>query len=406
MDVDRFRSEARRWLENHAARRGADDNPAAIFVEHEDEGAYVSQARVWQRRLFEAGWTGLTWPTEYGGRGLGPQHQIIWTQEAGAYDIPTTIFGIGIGMAGPTILAWGTDEQKERWLEPMLTGEEIWCQLFSEPDAGSDVASVRTRAVRDGDEYVVTGQKVWTSGAHYSRWGMLLARTDPDVPKHAGLTYMIIDMEQPGVRVQPLRQMTGGANFNEVFLDGARVPIENVIGGPGMGWSVAVTTLMNERTSIGALGALGGGSAEKAIEQLLRELGAAAGGNGMSALMRRRLVDVAIRLKVLQYHSERIIAEMARGEIPTAAGSVAKLALTDLLARFATFGVDVQGPYGTLAGADALAEGRWADAFLGYPGMRLAGGTDEIMRNIVAERVLDLPREPRVDRDIPFSETT
>ncbi|HEX9761510.1 MAG TPA: acyl-CoA dehydrogenase family protein, partial [Acidimicrobiia bacterium] len=182
MDIEIFRAEVQAWLDANVPRRAGDDNPAAIFVEHPDEDAHVARAREWQARLADAGWAGITWPKEYGGRGLGPIHQIVWTQEAAVYDLPTDVFGIGIGMAGPTILSWGTPEQKDRWLPPMLRGDEIWCQLFSEPNAGSDVASVQTRAVRDGDEWIVNGQKVWTSGAHYSKWGMLLARTDPDAP--------------------------------------------------------------------------------------------------------------------------------------------------------------------------------------------------------------------------------
>jgi len=395
MDIDAFRVEVRRWLEGNVPRRSGDDNPAAIFVDRPDEAAHVALARQWQGRLAGAGWAGITWPVEYGGRGLGPIHQIVWIQEAAGYDLPVEIFGIGIGMAGPTILSWGTDEQRDRWLRPMLSGDEIWCQLFSEPGAGSDVASVQTRAVRDGDEWIVNGQKVWTSGAQFSKWGMLLARTDPDVPKHSGLTYFGIDMEQPGVEVRPLRQMTGGSSFNEVYLTDARVPNANAVGGAGMGWSVALTTLMNERTSIGALGGLAGSSGGDALGRLLDEVASASGRQPVDGVARDRLVDITIRTKVLEYHAGRIIAKLAQGEIPTAEGSVAKLVLTDLLDRLANFGVGVQGPRGMLAGPDALTGGTWALAFLGYPGVKLAGGSDEIMRNIIGERVLDLPREPK-----------
>ena len=400
--VDEFRTEARTWLAEHATPRTAEGNPAAVFAEHPDEEAHVERSKEWQRRLHDAGWAGLTWPEQYGGRGLTPSHQIVWAEEAADFDIPTAIFSIGLGMAGPTLIVWGTEQQKDRWLPPMLLGDEIWCQLFSEPDAGSDVAAVRTRAVLDGEEYVVNGQKVWTSGAHYSKWGMLLARTDPDVPKHAGLTYLIIDMDQPGVEVRPLRQMTGGANFNEVFFHDARVPQENVVGGPGMGWNVAITTLMNERTSIGALSSLESQSADTALLQLMDAVAEATGAQ-QTPVMRARLADLRVRMKVLEFHAARIVARLAQGEIPTAEGSAAKLMLSDLLTRFATWGIDAQGPYGTLDGADALADGSWAGAFLGAPGVRIAGGTDEIMRNIIGERVLDLPREPRVGRDLPFS---
>jgi alkylation response protein AidB-like acyl-CoA dehydrogenase len=275
--------------------------------------------------------------------------------------------------------------------------------MFSEPNAGSDVAAVQTRAVPDGDEWVVNGQKVWTSGAHYSKWGMLLARSDPDVPKHKGLTYFVIDMEQDGVEARPLRQMTGGANFTEVFLTDARVPADGLIGATGMGWSVAITTLMNERTSIGALGGIAGGSGSAAVERLVASIADRTGVDPVAdETVRDRLAQIVIRARVLSYHSERIISALTKGEIPTAEGSIAKLALTDLLERVATFGVDAQGPFGMLAGDDAL--GQWETAFLGYPGMRVAGGSDEIMRNIIGERVLDLPGEPRIDRDLPFRE--
>jgi alkylation response protein AidB-like acyl-CoA dehydrogenase len=399
--VERFRAEARSWLEANAPRRRGDRNPAALFVEHGDEAAHLEEARRWQARLADAGWAGITWPPEYGGRGLSPAHQVVWSQEVAAFDVPVDVFGIGMGMAAPTILAWGSDEQKSWWLPPLLRGEEIWCQMFSEPDAGSDVAAVATRAVRDGDEWIVNGQKVWTSGAHYSRWGLLLTRSDPDVPKHAGLTYLVVDMHQPGITVRPLRQMTGGANFTEVFFDDARVPDGQRLGEPGAGWVVAITTLMNERTSIGAIGGLAGDAAAAALLRLFDDLEARVGVNpGDDPLLRDRVVDVAIRGRVLRYHSERIISALVHGGVPTAEGSIAKLALTDRLQRVATLGIDAQGPLGMLAGDDGLAD--WGDAFLGYPGLRVAGGTDEIMRSVIGERVLGLPREPSVDRDVPF----
>lgn len=377
----------------------------ALFADHEDEDAYVAVAREWQAKLFDAGWSGLTWPQEYGGQGLGTAHQIIWSQEASQFALPTEIFGIGLGMAGPTIISWGTEEQKARWLPPMLRGEEIWCQLFSEPNAGSDVAAVQTRARRDGDEWVVSGQKVWTSGARYSRWGMLLARTDPSVPKHAGLTYFVIDMHQPGVEVRPLRQMTGGANFSEVFLSEARVPHHNAVGEVGNGWTVALTTLMHERMSIGAMAALNRGTVYRALQRLVAAVEKTTGHGPLAdPRLRARLVDVYVRGEVLRFMSQRMIGKLTRGEIPSAEGSAAKIALSSLLARLAAFAVDAQGPYGQLAGDDAPEGGGWTLTFVGYPGMRIAGGTDEIMKNIIGERVLGLPGEPRPDKNLPFAD--
>lgn len=397
MDIIEFTAAARAWLEANVPLRAGDDNPAAVFTEIEDEEAHLARARKFQALLCDHGWSGITWPEEYGGRDLTPLHQVAWVRASAPYDLPTGVFSIGIDMGGPTILAWGDDRQKRRWLPAMLRGDEIWCQLFSEPDAGSDVAAVQTRAERDGDEWVINGQKVWTSGAHYSKWGMLLARTDPAASKHEGLGYFVIDMDQPGVEVRPLRQMTGGANFNEVFFTDARVGADQAIGAPGMGWSVALTTLMNERTSIGGLGGLSGASGNAALQRLLREVEERTGTAPTAhPVDRMRLVDIAIRIRVLEYQAGRIIGKLARGEIPTAEGSVAKLMLTDLLDRIGNFGVDAPGALGMLDGDDAVADGQWALAFLGYSGVRIAGGTDEIMRNIIGERVLGLPREPRV----------
>ncbi len=400
-----FRAEARAWLSRQAPPRSHDDRVVTLFDRRVDSPQFLERARAWQARLCQAGWAGLTWPTEHGGRGLTPLHEIVWNQEAAAYALPTHIFGIGLGMAGPTIIAWGTDEQRRRWLPPLLSGEEIWCQLFSEPAAGSDVAGLRTRAIPDGDEWVVNGQKAWTSGAQYSKWGMLLARTDPQVPKHRGLTYFVIDLEQPGVEVRPLRQMTGGANFNEVFFTDARVSDANVVGGVGNGWSVAVTTLLNERLSIGAVGSLGGSGVFGTVRRMLDEVGRRTGRHPLtSAVARHRLVDVYVGGEVLRYLSQRLISKLARGEIPTAEGATAKLSLTSLVSRLADFVIDAQGPGGALAGVDATSAGQWTQFFLGAPGLRIAGGTDEIMRNIIGERVLGLPPEPRVDKNRPFAE--
>lgn len=394
-ELAEFRGRARAWLDANAGRRRREGGAITLLGENADDEAALATARSWQAKLFDAGWTGLMVPTEYGGAGLSPLHQIVWQQEAAHYDLPVDVFGIGLGMGAPTLVAWGTEQQKERWLRPLLRGEEIWCQLFSEPGAGSDVASLRTRATRDGGEWVVNGQKVWTSGAHYSRWGLLLARTDPRASKHAGLTYFIVDMKQPGVEVRPLRQMTGGSNFNEVFFVDARVPEANVLGGEGMGWSVAVTTLMNERLSIGAALL----SAEGAFGSL-RALAGRFEGDPTD-----RLVDLYTRGQVLRFMAQRIISTLARGGVPTALGSAAKIGLSDVLTRFANLGIEVQGAGGLLAGADASDAGVWQLVFSGYPGMRIAGGTDEIMRNIIGERILALPAEPRPDKGAPWNAT-
>lgn len=398
-----FRARAAAWLSANVAKR-VDERALDLFGERDDDASHIADAQEAQARVFEAGFAGLMWPKEYGGRGLTPLHEIVWSQEASRFALPLEVFSVGLGMGGPTVITWGTEEQKARWLPPILRGEEIWCQLFSEPNAGSDVAAVQTRAIRDGEEWIVNGQKVWTSGAHYSKWGMLLARTDPNVPKHQGLSYFIIDMRQPGVEVRPLRQMTGGANFNEVYFTDARVPNDDLIGGEGMGWSVALTTLMNERMSIGALGALSGSGVFDAVVRLLDRIGQRTGRRPQDDPARRdELTELYVRGQVMRYNSQRIISKLARGEIPTAEGSVAKLFMTDLLRRLANFAVEVQGAPGVLDRDDAVDRATWSLAFQGYPGLRIAGGTDEIMKNIIGERVLGLPGEPRTDKGLPFS---
>ncbi|HZA87293.1 MAG TPA: acyl-CoA dehydrogenase family protein, partial [Acidimicrobiales bacterium] len=246
-----FRAEARAWLDANALPKGhPDDFSLGLWTGAYDEDTYIARCQAWQRRLYDGGWAGVTWPKEHGGRGGRPIEQVIFNQEQARYGVSSGAFMVSIGMAGPTILAHGTAEQKDRFLGPMLRGDEMWCQLFSEPDAGSDLANLATRAVRDGDEWVVSGQKVWTSSPDRARWGMLLARTDGDVPKHKGISYFLVAMDSPGIEVRPLRQMTGESHFSEVFFDEVRVPAANLLGGEGNGWAVAQTTLNSERSSI------------------------------------------------------------------------------------------------------------------------------------------------------------
>jgi acyl-CoA dehydrogenase len=314
--------------------------------------------------------------------------QIIFTEEEAATGAPSGAFGITLGMIAPTILAHGTDEQR-RHLPRMLGGEELWCQLFSEPGAGSDLAGMRTRADRDGDEWIVTGQKVWTSGGHYADWGYLIARTDPEMPKHRGLTAFLLPMDREGVTVRPLRQMTGGANFNEVFLDQVRIPDADRLDAAGSGWRVALTTLMNERFSAGAMA--GGSDLVAAVGRLARDLG-----RSSDPTVRDRLAQLHIWAEVMRFTGYRSLTAISKGAVPGPEGSIAKLAATRLLRAAADLGVEIAGPDGMLAGD-------WSDLVCGVPGMRLGGGTDEIMKNIVAERVLGLPGEPRLDKDLPFA---
>lgn len=397
-----FRKEVRSWIEANAERRGEEEEEgAAELFEERDEAAVLEEARVWQKKKFEAGWAGIRWPKEYGGRGLSPIYEVIWNQEVQRYRAPEAVFLIGIGMAGPTIITHGNDEQKKNWLPPMLEGKEIWCQLFSEPAAGSDAAGITTRAVLDGDELVVNGQKVWTSGAHYSKWGIMTVRTDVNQPKHKGMTFLVVDMEAPGVEVKPLRQMTGGANFNEVFFDNVRVPREHVVGRMNDGWRVAVTTLMNERVAIGTGG---GGGGVKRLMDFLQKIDYGGGSASEDPLIRQEFARLYSLASVMKYTGYRNLTALSQGRPPGPEGSIGKLILVEFLARQAALAVKAAGPAGSLLGNDSPDGGRWSMLMLSYPGLKIAGGTDEILRNLIGERVLGLPKEPRVDKDVPFKD--
>ncbi len=378
----RFRAEVRAFLAAEAPREAPDFHDA-----EGDEALRIEQARSWQATLAAHGYAALTWPEAYGGRGLGPIEQIIWNQELARVGLGLSIFVVGIGMAGPTIIAHGDEAQKQRYLRPMLEGREIWCQLFSEPGAGSDLAAVAARAVRDGDGWVVTGQKTWSSGAHYSDLGILLARTDPGVPKHRGITYFVCDMRAPGVEIRPLRQLNGSSHFCEVFLNDVRIPDADRLGPEGSGWQAAMTTLMNERMALGGL------EGTFRIENLL-ELARRSG--PLDDATRVELARLFGWCKALELLNKRVITKLGRGQIPNAESSVMKLAVARILSRSADLGLQLLGP-------EALErQGDWPQQFLFAPSMHIAGGTDEIQKNVAAERVLDLPREPRLDKDVPF----
>ncbi len=396
-DEERFRSRVRTFLDAHASRGTEAVGEMGAL---EDDGAVVERARAYQSARFAAGLAGLTWPEEYGGQGLPARYQTIFNEEAADYDTPDAVFTVGFGMCIPTVLAHGTEAHKQRYVRPAARGEEIWCQLFSEPAAGSDVASLRSAAVRDGDEWALNGQKVWTSGAHHSQFGIVLARTDPDQPKHRGLSMFILDMHAPGVTIRPLRQMNGGANFNEVFFDDVRIPGTQILGAPGDGWRVALTTLMNERVAIGA-----GRSTEKTSPltligthlELARQRGLAG-----DPVVRQELADLLIRSWVLDMVGLRIRGAVAAGRVPGPEGSVAKLGGSLLSRRSAELACRLAGPAATAWQGDETGADRVSQHMLSAPGASIAGGTNEVMRNILGERVLGLPKEPQVDRDVPF----
>jgi len=389
----------------------------------------------WWERLAESGWGFPTWSPDWYGRGLSSQLAAVVAEErkrAGAFGPPS---GIGVMMAGPTIVAHGTDEQRKRFLPNMVSGKEVWCQLFSEPGSGSDLASLQTRAVRDGDEWVVNGQKVWTSGAQFSKWGILIARTNPDVPKHKGITYFVIDMDQPGVEVRPLKEMTGGATFNEVFFTDARVPDANVLGEVGEGWGVAVTTLAHERNSLGAggMGGMGGGEIigrpdlTRRVGDLVNAssgggemagMAAAFGGGGGSMIkmlpqlfgkgtdpvVRQDIARIYTLLEIARFTGLRAQAAAARGERPGPEVSTGKLMASTIVRTLRDAGLRIEGPHGMLHGSDAPLGGMLQFLALFSPAVSIAGGTDEVQRNIIGERVLGLPSEPRPDKELPFRE--
>ena len=366
-----FRDELRAWFDTN------DPGPEP----ERDEDAHYAWRREFQRELAQDGWAAVHWPAEYGGRGATLTESAIFFEELGRSGSPLPANVLGLLLAGPTIMTWGTPEQKDRYLTPILTAEEIWCQGFSEPDAGSDLASLKTRAVKDRDEWVVSGQKVWTSGAQYSKWCMLVARTDSEVPKHKGLTYFILDMEQAEVQVRPLRQITGEPEFNELFIDGARVPAENVLGGVGNGWKVALTTLMNERAGLAFF-------LQVRLRQLLDRLIDEAAGRGLldDPVVADRLGELHLKAEVLRLTAYRGLTAIEKYGQPGPEGSLTKWMWSDTNQRLTQFAADLLGPCALLAG------GRWSYELLRARGNSIEGGTTEVLKNIVAERVLGLPK--------------
>jgi alkylation response protein AidB-like acyl-CoA dehydrogenase len=365
-----FRDELRGWL--------AANHPGP---EPEGDVAGFEFRRAWQRRLHDDDWAGVSWPKEYGGRGATLVEQAIYNEELGRAQAPSTANVLGLAMGGPTVIAHGTDEQKRRYLEPILSAEEIWCQGFSEPEAGSDLASLKTRAVRDGREWVVTGQKVWTTLAHHAKWCMLVARTDPEAPRHKGLTYFLMDMEQDAVQVRPLRQITGEAEFNELFIEEARIPEENIVGGEGNGWAVAITTLMHERATL-AFGL------QIRVKITLGELLAEARESGAAAdpVIRDRLAQLYIESEVLRLNALRGLSAIMRTGVPGPEGSLGKWQWADVNQALTELAVELRG------GRAVLDDDRWTYRFLRARANSIEGGTTEILKNIVAERVLGLPR--------------
>jgi alkylation response protein AidB-like acyl-CoA dehydrogenase len=365
-----FRDELRAWLDdNHPGEGPKGDDEAFEF------------RREWQRKLHEAGYAGLSWPEEYGGRGATLIEQAIFGEELTRAKAPAPVNVLGLAMGGPVVIAHGTDEQKQRYLEPILSAEEIWCQGFSEPESGSDLASLKTKAVKSNGEWVVTGQKVWTSFAHKAKWCMLVARTDPDAPKHQGLTYFLMDMEQDAVQVRPLRQITGDPEFNELFIEEARIPDENVVGGVGNGWTVAIATLMFERAGLGAGAAASVRIALGELMELARERGVAD-----DPIVRQRIGQLYVEAESLRLNSWRGLTQIMKKGQPGPEGSLPKWQWAEINQALTELSMDIRGDEGPAS------ESEWTYRFLRARGNSIEGGTTEILKNVVAERVLGLPK--------------
>ncbi len=381
---EEFRDEVRAWI--------AANNPGP-----EPEGSLdevMAFRREWQLKLHAAGWAGISWPKEYGGRGATLIEQAIFVGEAAAQEAPSPANVLGLAMGGPVVIAHGTDAQKQRYLEPILTGEEIWCQGFSEPESGSDLASLKTRAVKDGDEWVVSGQKVWTTFAQYAKWCMLVARTDSDAPKHQGLTYFLMDMEQEGVEAKPLVQITGEGEFNEVFMDEARIPEANVVGEVGAGWGVAITTLMNERAGL-AFGAIA--QIQNSLGRLARlanEVRLNGGSAADDGYYRQHIAQLHIEAETMRLNAYRGLTKTMQSGIPGPEGSLGKWQWADINQDLTELALEIEGAYAPLArgAAQAIDNGAWQYGFLRSRANSIEGGTTDILKNIIAERVLGLPR--------------
>ncbi len=405
-----FEAEARAFLDANAKRREAEkkfvwgegSDKVAMF-EEKDRAAEledVAKACEWRRKKFDAGFGWITGPEAYGGRGLPNSYERIWNHLEGQYQVAGSApFTIGLGMVAPTILAHASDAAKDLYLTKMYRGDLVGCQLFSEPGAGSDLASLQTKAERDGDEWIITGQKVWTTGAQYSDIGEIIARTDPDLPKHKGLTGFIVDMKAPGVEVRPLRQMTGGASFNEVFFTEVRVRDDHRLGDVNNGWNVALTTLMNERAAIGAGGGGGGGvNLYGRVIEMVKHYGL-----NEDPLVRNELANLIIHQRVSGYNNQRAMDKIKAGQLPGPEMSIAKLAGTLNMRRLGDFVSSVLGPK-LIADSGEWGTYQWSQIILGTPGGRIAGGSDEVMRNIVGERVLGLPKDAGIDSTSAFKD--
>ena len=397
----KFRAEARAWIDANAPKNLEPELSQPTVGRIRLKGSDIlTESKKWQKKKAESGWACLHWPKEFGGRGATPIERVIWQQEEGFYGKLEGVFLIGQGMCGPTMMAFGNDSDKTKYLPKIASGEHVWCQLFSEPSAGSDVAGLRTRAEKKGSDWIVNGQKVWTTGAHFSDYGIVITRTDPTQPKHKGLTMFWLDMKRPGVDVKPIKQANGQSEFNEVYFTDVKIPDSQRLGAVNDGWNVSLTTLMNERMSIGARQSTGLPELFAFCNDLILEDGPAIDDKNV----RSKLASWAVKASGLKYTSYRSISALSKGQRPGPENSIGKLVAGTMLQDIATYAMDLQGAAGVLTGDDSVAvDGQFQSILLRAPSDRIAGGTDEILRNIIAERVLGLPPDIRVDKDVPFN---
>ena len=392
-----FRAKCRAWLEANAELKTKKTN--SVKNMNVGNKSLLEAAAEWQKKKYDAGWAMIHWPKEFGGIGATPIERIIWAQEESKFNVPKGVYEIGLGMAGPVMMEYATDEQKERYLPPMAEGKEIWCQLFSEPSAGSDVAGLRSKAVQDGENWIVNGQKVWTSGAHFSDYGILVVRHDPGLEKHKGLTFFFVDMKSPGIEVKPIKQLTGGSSFNEVYFNDVVIPDSQRLGEIGDGWKVAITTLMNERLAVGDADGVDANEAFELAKKHNKDGEQLIDNNAV----RESIADWYCEASGLKNTKLRTMSALSRGDTPGPEASITKIVSANKLQAIGNFGMDSSDMSGMLMDEESDFI-KFQMAWMGAAGLRIAGGTDEILKNIIAERVLGLPQEARADKGLAFKD--
>ena len=402
-----FRSTVRKFLDQNAQKRGEVSKTGGSAGAPETlsgDGAAkeaLLKAKAWQKNKANAGLAAILWPKEFGGYGGTPIEQVIYQQEEHSYFVHSGYFEIGIGMLGPTMMVWGKEEDKKRYLPKMLNGEEIWCQLFSEPSAGSDLAGIRMKAEKDGTDWILNGQKVWTSGAHFADYGMIVARSDTSAVKHKGLTYFFLDMKTPGIEVKPIKQISGSSNFNEVFFNNVRVPDSQRLGEEGDGWKVSLTTLMNERLAVGDPPGLDFDQ----IFDLTKDVEVEDGPAIKNSEVRQKMADWYVQSRGLQYTKYRSITALSKGQTPGPELSISKLVTASKMQDVSSYALDLMDMNGyVLDDKNPVMNNLFQNGLFFSTALRIAGGTDEVLRNIIAERVLGLPQDERMDKKVAFKD--